>query len=142
MQKKLTKIEGENTSVVFGVAYEVIDGVPYFFINLLGDYHKINGYSFSAMYAMSNPSAAAAAAAEGEDAGLVNVTDILFKMLLGSEGTTNGSTYTFNFNLNNTLSYLSDSLSLIVGQLGLTVEQVNGLIEKMFGDLPSTRFIP
>lgn len=94
------------------------------------------------MYAMSNPSAAAAAAAEGEDAGLVNVTDILFKMLLGSEGTTNGSTYTFNFNLNNTLSYLSDSLSLIVGQLGLTVEQVNGLIGKMFGDLPSTRFIP
>lgn len=133
---EITETKGESVRTVFGIAYEVIDNEPFFFINLMdGGYAKINGYSLAALYAQLT------ADDESEDKQAEGSLDIvalikyIAPVFFGETGTVKDGVYTFNFNLFNMLRSLDGIKSILAGAIGMSVADIDGLVTTFFGDL-------
>lgn len=130
---EIVKEEGQNTEILLGLAYEAIDDEPFFFVNLLGGgYKKINGYSLAALYKMTQNSATTAA-----DGGfdISTVINALIPILFGESGKVDKNVYTLNFNLAKTVSEIIKQKDLILLALGMSEDDINGLIAEYLGGL-------
>ena len=138
---EFTKEYGETVEVLFGIAYEVIDDQPYFFINLFNsEYRKINGYSLASLYALTQKGEASTQVSVGGiNLDVDTLLPILSAVLFGSKGTVFNNAYTFNFNLYNVYSAIMGYKSAILGALSeladITEEDVNAMVEQYLGDL-------
>lgn len=138
---EFTKEYGETVEVLFGIAYEVINDEPYFFINLFnGDYRKINGYSLASLYALTQKGEASTQISVGGlEINADTILPIISLILFGKDGTVFNNTYTFNFNLYNVYNEIMTYKGAILGALselaGITEDDVNAMIEQYLGDL-------
>ena len=133
----MTKANVKTT--IIGIAYEVIDGEPYFFANVMGDsYVKVNGYSWTDIYAMLVPDANVSA---GFDIG--SIAPILANAVFGEKGEVKDNVYTFNFDLAqlmvsvNTL-IKNPLIANVISSVGITTDQINAVIAQVFGNLSYT----
>lgn len=132
---ELNRMEGEQKQTVFGLAYEYIDGAPYFFINIAnGGYAKINGVSVVALYQMLTAPEASTAAATDE----LPIDKIIIQALFGEEGNVENGVYTFNFDLVKTMLAVKSLIPTVAGLIGLSEADINGIIATVFGDLSYT----
>lgn len=132
---ELNKMEGEQKQTIFGLAYEYIDGAPYFFINIAnGGYAKINGVSVVALYQMLTAPEASTSAVTDE----LPIDKIIIQTLFGEEGNVANGVYTFNFDLVKTMLAVKSLLPTVAGLIGLTEADINGIIATVFGDLSYT----
>lgn len=126
--KTTTDENGEEVKeVVIGLAYDMVENEPFFFINLFGTgYEKINGYSVAAIMQMLNKDANA-------DGGfnISSITGILgtiAPVLFGETGTVENNVYTFNISLRNILTQLGTFLPALEN-----IVNVDEIIESMLG---------
>ena len=121
---ELNKV-GESKETMFGIAYEVIDGKPYFFVNLLnGGYQKINGFSILSLYKMANAQVAGGAEGINIESLIAYVAPILF----GDTGKVDSGVYTFNFDLANLVNEIEGFIPLLTGALNMSTEDLDSLV--------------
>ncbi|MEG1609224.1 MAG: hypothetical protein RR348_05095, partial [Clostridia bacterium] len=131
---ELTRTVGETRTVILGVAYEeqIENGVyvPYLFVNLIGEYRKVNGFSLLALTAPENSAAVAA------DGGIAGLIPLLGSILFGASGRQVDQTYTFNLDLGNIIQAVQDKLPMILGMLpeGVTIGTIDTVVAMIFGD--------
>ena len=122
---ELNKLGAESKETMFGIAYEVIDGKPYFFVNLLnGGYEKVNGFSILSLYKMAN--AQVAGGAEG-----INIESLIAyvaPILVGDTGMVENGVYTFNFDLANLVNEIEGFIPLLTGALNMSTEDLDFLV--------------
>ena len=127
----------EKATTLFGIAYEVIEGTPYFFGNVAGDYRKINGYSVTALYRMLTTSDETASASADFD--ISTILPTVISALFGSTGTVENNVYTLSFDLAEVVEQIDGLWTSLGGQLlsmiGMTQEQLDGYVKQFFGDL-------
>ncbi len=133
----MTKAEVKTTIV--GIAYEVIDGAPYFFVNVMGEtYAKINGYSLTALYAMLVPEADVSASID-----IGSIAPLLSTAIFGEKGEVKDNVYTFDFDLAQLMvsvnSLLKNPLiANLISSTGITNDQIDAVVAKVFGNLSYT----
>lgn len=122
---ELNKVGVESKETMFGIAYEVIDGKPYFFVNLLnGGYEKINGFSILSLYKMANAQVAGGAGGINIESLIAYVAPILF----GDTGKVENGVYTFNFDLANLVNEIEGFIPLLTGALNMSTEDLDSLV--------------
>ena len=122
---ELNKVGAESKETMFGIAYEVIDGKPYFFVNLLnGGYEKINGFSILSLYKMANAQVAGGAGGINIESLIAYVAPILF----GDTGKVDSGVYTFNFDLANLVNEIEGFIPLLTGALNMSTEDLDSLV--------------
>lgn len=122
---ELNKVGAESKETMFGIAYEVIDGKPYFFVNLLnGGYEKINGFSILSLYKMANAQVAGGAGGINIESLIAYVAPILF----GDTGKVENGVYTFNFDLANLVNEIEGFIPLLTGALNMSTEDLDSLV--------------
>lgn len=138
---ELVEQKGETKKVLLGIAYEVIDNDPFFFINLLDSgYKKINGYSMTALYNLATGSATTQADGDGglalDDIG--EIVGLVMPILFGDKGKVENNVYTLRFDLAKTAGKIESMKGLILGvlpNLGMTEDDLNALIAEYLGGL-------
>lgn len=138
---ELAMHKGEEKTTLLGIAYEVIENEPFFFVSVAGsEYIKLNGYSLTALYAAATGTAQSSAEILGFD--VQEIISWVMPILFGEKGTVKDGVYTFNFDLANVMTSLNEAsgmiFSLLESQAGITKEQVNGVIAQVFGNLEYT----
>lgn len=128
---EFNKLNADNSKdTLFGIAYEVIEGKPFFFINLFdGGYEKINGYSLLSILSMANG---------GGEASAVDITTLvayIAPVLFGTTGNVENGVYTFDFDFANTLKQINKITPLLFGALNLNVEDIDSLVATLFKGL-------
>lgn len=122
---ELNKVGAESKETMFGIAYEVIEGKPYFFVNLLnGGYEKINGFSILSLYKMANAQVAGGAEGINIESLIAYVAPILF----GDTGKVDSGVYTFNFDLANLVNEIEGFIPLLTGALNMSTEDLDSLV--------------
>lgn len=138
---ELAMHKGEEKTTLLGIAYEVIENEPFFFVSVAGsEYIKLNGYSLTALYAAATGTAQSSAEILGFD--VQEIISWVMPILFGEKGTVKDGVYTFGFDLANVMTSLNEAsgmiFSLLESQAGITKEQVNGVIAQVFGNLEYT----
>lgn len=138
---ELAMHKGEEKTTLLGIAYEVIENEPFFFVSVAGsEYIKLNGYSLTALYAAATGTAQSSAEIFGFD--VQEIISWVMPILFGEKGTVKDGVYTFDFDLANVMKSLNEAsgmiFSLLESQAGITKEQVNGVIAQVFGNLEYT----
>lgn len=124
----------QSKETLLGIAYEFIEGKPYFFINLLnGGYEKIEGYSLLSLYNITSGSLPS-----GGGFDITNLIAYIAPIVFGKTGTVENGVYTFDFDLANTVGELDKVSSLLTGALNLTQEEIDALVAKLLGGITYT----
>lgn len=134
---EIVEQQGETTTVLLGIAYEVIDNDPYFFINLLGSgYKKINGYSLTALYNLVS----GGATTQADDGGLGAdmIVSMVMPMLFGEKGKVENNVYTLRFDLAKTVDAImemKEAITALLSSVGMSEADLNALIAEYLGEL-------
>lgn len=134
---EIVEQKGEAKKVLLGIAYEVIDNDPFFFINLLDSgYKKINGYSMTALYNLA--SGGATTQAEGGELDLGSIVSMVMPILFGENGKVENNVYTLRFDLAKTVDKIKSMKGIILRVLpmvGMTEDDLNAIIAEYLGGL-------
>lgn len=137
---EIVEQKGEAKKVLLGIAYEVIDNEPFFFINLVDSgYKKINGYSMTALYNLATGSATTQADGDGGlNLNIGEIVGLVMPILFGDKGKVENNVYTLRFDLAKTVGKIESMKDLVLGvlpNLGMTEDDLDALIAEYLGGL-------